>query len=212
MTMRIKICGITKIEQGKAIADFGADTLGFICFPPSPRYLEAAKIKSIVQELPKTVTSIGVFVNSDLTKIEETVKETGLTGVQLHGHETPNFCIQLRELLPKVEIIKALRIKNLESLNQLELYANSVDTLLLDAYHPQIQGGTGQTLPWEDLRSWKPPLPWFLAGGLTPQNITTALSQLKPNGIDLSSGVECAPGDKDLELVAHLFEQLIRII
>ena len=199
--MRIKICGITKPEQAEAIAHLGATALGFICVASSPRYVSPQQIRAITQQLPDSLALIGVFVNSNLTEICQIVRETGLTGVQLHGDESPEFCEQLRLLLPEIELIKASRIKNRESLPPLALYSHCVSTLLLDAYHPHLRGGSGLTINWQILQEWQAPLPWFLAGGLTPENILAALAQLEPDGIDLSSGVERDPGDKDLDKV-----------
>ena len=206
--MRIKICGITQPEQGKVIASLGATTLGFICVPASPRYVNSIQIRAVVEELSQTVERIGVFANSTKEEICQIVAVAGLTGVQLHGDESPEFCHQLRSMLPKVEIIKALRIPTYQALAQAENYFNWVDTLLLDAYHPQMLGGTGKTLDWKTLQQFQPICPWLLAGGLTPDNILDALAQIRPSGIDLSSGVERAPGDKDLAKVAKLFEKL----
>jgi phosphoribosylanthranilate isomerase len=205
--MRIKICGITQPDQGKAIASLGATTLGFICVPASPRYVSAKQIRAVVEQLPEKIERIGVFANSSAEEICQTVAVAGLTGVQLHGDESPAFCHQLRSL-PNIEIIKALRVRSSEALAQAEIYTSWVDTLLLDAYHPQMLGGTGKTLDWTTLCQFQPECSWLLAGGLTPENILDALNQLQPNGIDLSSGVERAPGDKDLDKVAQLFEQL----
>lgn len=205
--MRVKICGLTKLEQALAIAQLGATALGFICVPQSPRYISTDRVKTIVKELPLEVDKIGVFANADREEIAAFVA-VGLTGVQLHGDELPEFCQQLKQLLPEVEIIKALRIKNAQYLSAVNDYANCVDTLLLDAYHPQLLGGTGTTLNWETLKQFCPNLPWLLAGGLTPDNILDALEKLNPGGIDLSSGVERSPGDKDLDKVAKLFDKL----
>jgi phosphoribosylanthranilate isomerase len=205
--MRVKICGLTKPEQALAIAQLGATALGFICVPQSPRYISTDRVKTIVKELPLEVDKIGVFANADREEIAAFVA-VGLTGVQLHGDESPEFCQQLKQLLPEVEIIKALRIKNAQYLSAINDYANCVDTLLLDAYHPQLLGGTGTTLNWETLKQFCPNLPWLLAGGLTPDNILDALKKLNPGGIDLSSGVERSPGDKDLDKVAKLFDKL----
>jgi phosphoribosylanthranilate isomerase len=205
--MRVKICGLTKPEQALAIARLGATALGFICVPQSPRYISTDRVKTIVKELPLEVDKIGVFANADREEIAAFVA-VGLTGVQLHGDESPEFCQQLKQLLPEVEIIKALRIKNAQYLSAINDYANCVDTLLLDAYHPQLLGGTGTTLNWETLKQFCPNLPWLLAGGLTPDNILDALKKLNPGGIDLSSGVERSPGDKDLDKVAKLFDKL----
>ncbi|PLZ96874.1 phosphoribosylanthranilate isomerase [Fischerella thermalis CCMEE 5268] len=206
--MRIKICGITQPQQGKAIADFGATALGFICVTTSPRYVTIKQIQAVVEKLPSKIDNIGVFANTPPEKIKQTVVDGGLTGVQLHGDESPEFCQQLRELLPGVEIIKALRIRTATDLDKIAIYNLFIDTLLLDAYHPQQLGGTGKILDWQLLQNFQPGRPWFLAGGLTPSNILEALSQVKPTGIDLSSGVERAPGDKDLQKIAQLFEKL----
>ncbi len=206
--MRVKICGITRPDQGKAIASLGANALGFICVPASPRYVTAMQIQAVRELLSDNVERIGVFANSPIAEINRIVADAGLTGVQLHGDESPDFCAQLRQVLPDVEIIKALRVKNAQALKQLDIYTSYVDTLLLDAYDPQQLGGTGKTLDWQTLQAFNPKCSWLLAGGLTPDNIIDALSQVKPNGIDLSSGVERSPGDKDLSKVSQLFEQL----
>ena len=132
-----------------------------------------------------------------------------MTGVQLHGDETPEYCDRLRQLLPvEIELIKAFRIKSAASLADVEAYCYCIDTIHLDAYHPQMLGGTGKTLDWQDLQKFKPTLPWLLAGGLTPDNILEPLDRLSINGIDLSSGVERSPGDKDLAKVSQLFDKL----
>lgn len=206
--MRVKICGITKAEQARAIAQLGATALGFICVKASPRYVTPAQIHIVVEQLLVQVDLIGVFANCTENVICQVVEQAGLTAVQLHGAESPEFCQKLRQTLPEIEILKALRIKTPECLNQAVTYTSVVDTLLLDAYHPQMLGGTGKTLDWETLQQFRPNCPWLLAGGLTPDNILDALSTLQPNGIDLSSGVERAPGDKDLVKVAQLFEKL----
>jgi phosphoribosylanthranilate isomerase len=206
--MRVKICGITQPQQSIAIASLGATALGFICVPSSPRYVTIAQIQAALAPLPPNIDKIGVFANTTISEICQVVQESGLTGVQLHGDETPEFCYQLRQSLSQVEIIKALRVRSLEHLQTTTNYTDYVDTLLLDAYHPQQLGGTGQTLDWQMLERFNPSLPWFLAGGLTPDNILTALSQITPNGIDLSSGVEHSPGNKNLGQVALLFQNL----
>ncbi|MEA5577893.1 phosphoribosylanthranilate isomerase [Anabaena sp. UHCC 0451] len=210
--MRVKICGITQTQQSVAIASLGATALGFICVPTSPRYVNIKQIQAALTPLTKYIDTIGVFANSSISQIRDTVIATNLTGVQLHGDESPEFCDQLRQALPHVEIIKALRVRSLEQLETTANYIDYVDTLLLDAYHPQQLGGTGQTLDWQMLQEFNPSLPWFLAGGLTPDNIVDALNQLHPHGIDLSSGVELSPGNKDLDKVALLFERLNSLV
>lgn len=209
--MRVKICGITQPQQSIVIASLGATALGFICVPTSPRYVTALQIRAAVAELPANIDTIGVFANLNIAEISQIVADSGLTGVQLHGDESPNFCYQLRQALPNVEIIKALRIRSLEHLDTAADYTKYVDTLLLDAYHPQQLGGTGKTLDWTILEQFSPSCPWFLAGGLTADNIVQALNQVNPSGIDLSSGVERTPRDKDLDKVALLFHSLKNI-
>ncbi len=222
--MRVKICGITKLEQGQAIAQMGATALGFINVTTSPRYINPDKIRNVVSQLPKNIDKIGVFVNTEIKLLSEIIINTQLNGVQLHGEESPEFCHQLRHAIPNnIEIIKALRIKYPQDLARANIYENYVDTLLLDAYHPEQLGGTGQTIDWKILKNFHPSCPWLLAGGLTPENVIIAIQQLilishppielehKFSGIDLSSGVETAPGDKDLVKVKKLFDSLAKL-
>jgi len=206
--MRVKICGITKPEQGKAIAQLGATALGFICVQASPRYVTPQQIRAVVEQLLVQVDRIGVFADATIEEICQVVADSNLSAVQLHGNESSEFCEKLRQSLPGVEIVKALRVKTPECLDRAATYAKCVDTLLLDAYHPQLLGGTGKTLDWVTLQQFRPNCPWLLAGGLTPDNVLDALRELQPSGIDLSSGVERSPGDKDLDKVAQLFEKI----
>lgn len=207
--MRVKICGITQIEQGQKIVSLGADSIGFICVEQSPRYIPPDRIKAIADALPAATVKVGVFADHSLNEIAAVVDRGHLSAVQLHGDESAEFCTQLRKsIAPEIELIKAFRIKSAESLAETDAYTSCVDTLLLDAYHPQMLGGTGHTIDWQDLAQFKPAIPWLLAGGLTPDNIKDALSRLQPDGIDLSSGVERSPGDKDLDKVAQLFKAI----
>ena len=206
--MRVKICGLTKLDQALEIVSLGANSIGFICVKRSPRYISPKEIAAIAIALPNSTDKVGVFADSSPTEIKEVVETARLTSVQLHGSESPEFCDRLRQFLPQdIELIKAFRIKSAASLQEIDPYLTKVDTLLLDAYHPQMLGGTGHIIDWQDLEQFVPSLPWLLAGGLTPNNINDALTRLKPNGIDLSSGVERSPGDKDLTKVTQLFQQ-----
>jgi phosphoribosylanthranilate isomerase len=154
------------------------------------------------------VDLVGVFANADREHINQVLRVANLTAIQLHGKESPEFCERIKELFPQLELIKAFAIRNQGDLSGTHDYTKVVDTLLLDAYHPQLLGGTGDTLPWDELVQFTPALPWLLAGGLKPNNVAEALGQLRPDGIDLSSGVERSPGDKNLELVNQLFTVL----
>lgn len=204
----MKICGITCPHQGRAIAQLGAAALGFVCVRRSPRYIRPDRVREIGEVLPEGVDRVGVFANSTESEICQVADDGSLTGVQLHGDESPQFCDRLRQQLPNIKIIKAFRVKNAKTLDRVDAYTPVADMILLDAYHPQQLGGTGQTIDPTVLQSFDCSCPWLLAGGLTPNNVLEALQSVKPNGIDLSSGVEVTPGDKDLKLVEKLFHRL----
>ncbi|MEM9772795.1 MAG: phosphoribosylanthranilate isomerase [Cyanobacteria bacterium P01_D01_bin.73] len=210
-TLRVKICGLTQPDQAVAIARLGATTLGFIAVEASPRYIPPDKLQhlteTLIAESPQT-QRVGVFANAPLEFIAAFQSAGPLTGIQLHGDETLNDCRTVRDRLPEVEIIKAIRVKDKASLEQALEYSDVVDALLLDAYRPGVLGGTGATLDWKSLTAFSPSCPWLLAGGLRPDNVAMALARVTPNGIDLSSGVERSPGNKDLEKVAQLFQEL----
>ncbi len=207
--MRVKICGITKLEQGRSITNLGATDLGFICVAASPRYVNNKQLVDLVPPLAPLVNCVGVFADATIATVVKTAQIANFGSIQLHGQETLAYCQELRQQLGAIEIIKAWRVKSNEDLPVIGRYRAVVDTLLLDAYHPQALGGTGHTLDWPQLLKFNPTVPWFLAGGLNPDNVRSALSQLQPAGIDLSSGVEISPGDKDLERVQRLFQALI---
>jgi len=214
--MYIKICGLTKLDQAQAIAQMGANALGFICVPSSPRYISAAAIGQITSKLTNfNLTSfsdrldlVGVFLNASASEIYETLELGGLNAVQLHGDESPEFCYEMRSHLekikPHVKLIKALRVKDQAGLEQAKLFSDAVDVILLDAYDPQMAGGTGKTLDWQMLRDFRPNCLWWLAGGLSHENVAEAIALVSPNGVDISSGVELSAGDKDLSKVKKL--------
>ena len=212
--LRVKICGLKKAEQARVIVELGADALGFICVSQSPRYVAPDQIQQVIAALPAHTrrghppATIGVFADASLSKIMTTVQQTGLTGVQLHGQESVDFCRALKTAMPGVELIKALRIRDRDVLTTALDYEQIVDGLLLDAYAPTALGGTGHTWDWSLVHQFQPKCPWFLAGGLTVDNVIPAIQDLNPPGIDLSSGVELAPGDKDLQRVWQLFHAL----
>ncbi|MBW4658488.1 MAG: phosphoribosylanthranilate isomerase [Drouetiella hepatica Uher 2000/2452] len=212
--MRIKICGITQPDQGRSIAQLGATALGFICVRQSSRYVTPEQIRAVVENLPTSpIDRVGVFVDAAIEEIVGTAAIGQLSAVQLHGSESPQFCRKLREALPHTEIIKALRVQSAETLQQTQSYEGAIDALLLDAFDPQashagMYGGTGRTLDWLSLKHFRPFCPWLLAGGITPDNVLEAVSQIHPDGIDVSSGVEKSAGDKDLAKVTRLLHQL----
>ncbi|MEO1209057.1 MAG: phosphoribosylanthranilate isomerase [Cyanobacteria bacterium J06638_20] len=204
----IKICGLMQPAQAVEIAGLGASAIGFICVPASPRYVTPQQIQLISKALMEAgwadVERVGVFADAAYGDMHAAVTVGRLTTLQLHGKESPEACAELRQAYPTLKIIKAFRIRAKADLASTTAYEASVDALLLDAYHPQLLGGTGQTLDWASLQAFKPTKPWYLAGGLKPENVQDALNQLTPDGIDVSSGVEVAPGDKSLAKVKAL--------
>jgi phosphoribosylanthranilate isomerase len=189
--VHVKICGITSLEDAWAAIDAGADALGFVFYPPSPRYVTPDWAARVIQRLPPFVTTVGLFVDVALDTLNETTARCGLDRIQLHGRETPEFCRRVTR-----PVIKAFRIRNAESLAHLSGY--HVSALLLDAYvEGALPGGTGVSFSWELATQAKPYGPVILAGGLTPENVAAAIAQIRPYGVDVSSGVERTPGIKD---------------
>ncbi|MEM6591771.1 MAG: phosphoribosylanthranilate isomerase [Cyanobacteria bacterium P01_C01_bin.73] len=195
-----------------AIARQGASAIGLIAVPSSPRYVTPRQMRALSEALLASgfsaVERVGVFVNADLNQLRAAIATGRLTTVQLHGQESPESCQQVRQAFPDTKLIKAFRIRTAVDLLSVVPYEPVVDAILLDAYHPQLQGGTGETLDWRSLSAFRPEKPWILAGGLTPENVTTALDLLSPQGIDVSSGVETSPGNKCLTKTQTLFAAL----
>ncbi len=202
----IKICGITQTAQAHAIARMGVHALGFICVLSSPRYVDSEQIRLITYQLPHYIDRIGVFMDASFNEICATVEQSGLNGIQLHGSESPHLCHRLREQFPQIKLVKAFRLQNAEALTQTAFYENWVDAILLDAYDPHQGGGTGKLINWSILEGFRPKCPWWLAGGLSPDNVQRAIAQIHPQGLDISSGVEISPGNKDLNKVQRFID------
>lgn len=198
---KIKICGITNLDDAKAALDFGADALGFVFFRESPRYISPEKAAGIIAKLPVFATSVGVFVDEPLEKINNIVKAIGIDVIQLHGEEPPEAC----RLSKKV--IKGIRVKSLESLEPLAKYQNIVSAFLLDTFEPHMPGGTGQVFNWDIAVEAKNFGKIILAGGLTPDNISEAIRMVKPYAVDVSSGVELEKGKKDHQKMKLFIER-----
>ncbi len=199
--IRIKICGITNLEDALLAAELGADALGFIFHARSPRAVEPDAARAIIAQLPPLVTTVGVFVDEDAATINELAAAVGLDWVQLHGAETPEFCRSLGR-----RVMKAFRIKDEDSLQDLEAYRGAVQALLLDTYKKGQTGGTGETFDWELSRKARKYGPIVLAGGLTPANVAQAIKTAQPQAVDVASGVEAAPGKKDADRLREFFE------
>jgi phosphoribosylanthranilate isomerase len=198
--VRVKICGITNVEDALQAVGAGADAIGFVFHDQSPRALSPEQAAAIVQALPPFVQAVGLFVNADVDFVNATANACRLDIVQLHGDEMPDFCglVQRR-------VIKAFRIKDVTSLDAMKNYR--VAGYLLDAWSPKAFGGTGTTFNWEIARIAGKFGPIILAGGLTPDNVRQAVQTVAPYGVDVSSGVETAPGRKDPEKVREFIRR-----
>lgn len=188
--IKIKICGITNLEDALAAATFGADALGFNFYKKSPRFIEPAKAAEIIDQLPPFIMPVGVFVNEREEKIREILALTCMQAIQLHGDETPEFCQRLGG-----RIIKAFQVKDKESLRNMAHYR--VAAYLLDSYREGVRGGTGVTFDWHLAVVAKTFGKVILAGGLTPENVAEAVKLVQPYGVDVSGGVEKEKGIKD---------------
>lgn len=188
--VKVKICGITSLEDALHACACGADALGFVFYEQSPRCIDPAAAATIIRQLPPFVTTVGLFVNADPEQVEELADFCGLDVIQLHGDEGPDEC----DFTPR-RTIKALRVKDAESITQHSDYP--VSALLLDAWVKGVYGGTGHSFNWELAAQVARQRPVILAGGLTPDNVAEAVRSVRPYAVDVSSGVEAAPGRKD---------------
>jgi len=195
MATRIKICGITCREDAAAAVAAGADALGFVFYEPSPRYVDPARVADIISTLPPFVTSVGLFVDAPDERVEKIIEQTGLDLLQFHGAESEARCNRFNR-----PYIKALRVRPGLDLEQLASEYPSARGLLLDAYRPGVPGGTGEVFDWDLI----PPglaREIILAGGLAADNVSQAISQVRPYAVDVSGGVEVTPGRKSPEKI-----------
>jgi len=195
MAVQVKICGITTPADGLAAAAAGADALGFVFYDASPRHVTVESAAEIIRQLPPLVVKAGVFVNAPEELVLQAIAACGLNLLQFHGDETPEYCVQFGLMS-----MKAFRIRDAESLSALSRYPT--DAWLLDACAPDKLGGTGEPFNWDlAVAAQRLGRPIFLAGGLTPENVGAAVRRVRPFAVDVSSGVEAAPGKKDLAKV-----------
>ena len=187
----IKICGITKIEDALCAAESGADAVGFIFHPASPRYIEPMRAKEIIAALPRGIATVGVFVNREAGAVAQTVDMCGLDLIQLHGDESPEYCRRF----PHERVIKAVFPRTPGDLRSLAAY--EVRAFLADARDAGRYGGTGKRSDWELAAKLRESHPLILAGGLDARNIAEALAAVSPHAVDINSGCERAPGIKD---------------
>jgi phosphoribosylanthranilate isomerase len=203
MRPKIKICGITNLEDALLAVELGADALGFIFYPASKRAVTVPVAANICNALPPFVSKIGVFVNELEYEIEKALADCLLTGLQFHGDEPPGFCQKF-----PAKSIKAIRVKDEPSLLAAQEY--DVDAILLDTYSDAERGGTGKTFDWalaqRATELLTPPI--ILSGGLTPENVGEALRHVRPYAVDVASGVEREPGKKDPDKLRRFIESV----
>jgi phosphoribosylanthranilate isomerase len=198
---KVKICGITNLEDAEAAIDAGADLLGFNFYPESPRYIEPEKAQKIISKLPAFMDIVGLFVNATYDTIRQVMEQCSLNWLQLHGDEQPEFCHSLNSL--HLSTIKAIRVRDYSDIKSAEQYFT--DAILLDAFDPEKYGGTGLRFDWNIIGHINKRI--FLAGGINPNNVVEAV-KLGVYGIDICSGVESSPGKKDHKKLKRLFENI----
>jgi len=192
---RVKICGITRCEDAVVASQSGADAIGLVFYEPSPRAVTVSQAQSICRELGPFTTVVGLFVNAESEFVTDVLRQVPLHVLQFHGDESPEYCEQFQR-----PWIKALRMKPGVDLQQVCEAYSSATGILVDSYTPGIPGGTGKVFDWSQL----PPSlaqSLILAGGLSEENVGQAIQQLKPQAVDVSGGVESAPGQKDVQKI-----------
>ncbi len=195
MPVRVKICGMTSAADAHVAVAAGAEAVGFVFVPGTPRAMTPERVRPIIAELPGRIAKVGLFVNSSAAEIADVIDRTGLDTIQLHGEETPALAALFTG---RVTVWKAFRVRDAAALEPVPDYFGVCDAVLLDAYVAGAHGGTGAQFDWtlaEEIRGW--PKPVIIAGGLRPDNVVAAIRKFAPWAVDVSSGVEAAPGIKD---------------
>lgn len=201
--MFVKICGITSERDAHIAVGSGASAVGFV-FCPSPRRVSPQQARYIRRNLPSSVEMVGVFLGDGMSRIREVAEFCRLDAIQLHGNETPDMCRAIG-----MPVIKAVRVRDEASLKLIRLYCGRVRAILLDAWHPTYGGGTGRKFDWRLAAGARAEgVSLILAGGLTPENVGSAVVEVGPWGVDVSSGVERRPGIKDPFLIRRFLEQV----
>ncbi|MCK8828097.1 phosphoribosylanthranilate isomerase [Natroniella acetigena] len=200
---QIKICGLTNLEDAQLASRLGVDLLGFI-FAESPRQVTSSQVQQIISELNGQVKKIGVFANHPLAEVNQIAQTCNLDYVQLHGDESPSYCQQV-----KLPVIKAFQVKDGSYLEELAQY--NVAKFLLDTYHPDKLGGSGQSFNWELALAAKDYGEVIIAGGLDETNVKQAIEAVQPAGVDVSSGVEAESGVKDHDKLEKFIERAFNI-
>jgi phosphoribosylanthranilate isomerase len=205
MRTRVKICGITRVEDAELAVELGASALGFNFYRDSPRYITPDTARQIIRRaVPPLVTAVGVFADeADAEKVMAVAREAGVNAIQLHGPQFPSFDNGFRWHYP---VIRAMAVDdNFKPEGLRDLAQDGAGAIMLDAYHPVLKGGTGRTIDWAKAREATKYCRVILAGGLTPENVGEAIRQVRPFAVDVASGVEAAPGVKDASKLRAFF-------
>ncbi len=197
----MKICGITSLKDAKIAVNYGASAIGLIFFQGSPRYVDPGKVKNWILDIPKNVKKVGVFVNEKIENIHSIVRDLNLDFIQLHGHESPDYCDQMIK-----PVIKVFRVGDDFDSNVLKDY--QVAAFLFDTYQKGRPGGTGENFNWDLIADLKTNAPIILSGGLNAGNILDGIKAANPSAVDINSGVEFTPGIKDEVKVENIFTKL----
>ena len=202
---KIKICGLSTPETITTAIEEKADFIGLVFYEPSPRHLEIETAKYLTSQIPSAVQKVGLFVNPDNAYLEQVLNEVAIDFIQLHGSETPTRVTKIKDKF-KLSIIKSFPIFTQKDLDVIDAYNNIADWFLFDARPSNegedLPGGNGKSFDWNILKNFNSDTPWMLAGGLTPDNVAAAVRILKPDAVDVSSGVETGtPGEKDSDKI-----------
>jgi phosphoribosylanthranilate isomerase len=202
---RIKICGITRAEDADAAVEAGADALGLVFYPPSPRAVDVAQAVDAVGNVPAFVSVTALFVNPTVEEVQRVLDSVRIDLIQFHGDEDDDFCRQFKR-----PYIKALRVRQASDVVASCLRFPGALAILLDSYKPGVPGGTGETFDWS-LIPETPPKPIILAGGLEPDNVASAITQIRPFAVDISGGVEASKGIKDHRKIEEFVNEVYRV-
>lgn len=209
MRTRAKICGITRVEDVHAVANAGCDAIGFVFYPPSPRHVTLEQAEILIQSVPAYVQAVGLFVNSHADEIQAILNKIPLDILQFHGDETPEQCQAIAQQVGR-RWYKAIQVKpDLDAVAEIQGYRDAgASAVLLDAWHPDLKGGTGHSFDWDTFPKLNIPL--ILAGGLNPDNIEQAILTTQAYAVDVSGGVESAKGIKDQQLIERFMQGVHR--
>lgn len=209
MRTRAKICGITRIEDIHSAVHAGVDAIGFVFYAPSPRYVTFAQAQQLAHHIPAYVQLVGLFVNTSSDEILQVLKNVPLDIVQFHGDESPEQCHDIAKIVGR-RWYKAIQVKpDLDIIKIIKNYQHAgASAVLLDAWHPDLKGGTGHQFDWSQFP--KLDIPLILAGGLKPDNIEEAIKTTGAYAVDVSGGVESAKGIKDQQLIEHFMQGVQR--